>query len=150
MTNKEEEVRIRSMEPGDLDAILVIDRKITGLKRAITYGINELIGGQFELSFVSEVNGEIIGFVLASVSYAPDTDSEVCIIQTIGVDPDYWRKGIASKLIQALLNATSSKRIKMARVMVDQDDKQLCGFFKHSGFENSHIITLNLNLHEAL
>jgi ribosomal protein S18 acetylase RimI-like enzyme len=148
MKGKEEKVLIRSMEPGDIDAVLAIDRKLIGLRRSITYGINEVIGGQFDFSFVSEINGEIIGFVLASVIYfyEPEMVTDACVIQVVGVDPDYWRKGIATKLIQTLLNASRSKGIKKVRVMVDKNDKQLSSFFQRIGFRHGRFISYSIDV----
>ena len=146
MAKTEETLRIRPMEPGDLDAILQIDRKISGSRRAITYGINEVIGGQFDLSFVSESGDEIIGFIMASVRYVPESVTEACVIQILGVDPDYWRRGIASTLIKELLNTARSKEIKMVRIMVDQQDKQLHSLFEYMGFQRGRLIDYSMEV----
>jgi ribosomal protein S18 acetylase RimI-like enzyme len=142
MGDKEDGVQIRPMEPEDIDAILAVDRKLSGVQRALTYRdlFTGLTGGQIELSFVAETNRQVIGFVLALLTYVPEQVTEACVIQLLGVDPDYWRQGIATKLIEALSGESRSKGIKIVRVMVDQQDSQLQGFFGHLGFRRGRLI----------
>ena len=142
MSGKEERMKIRPMEPEDIEAILTIDRKISGVKRALTYKdlFTGLTGGQIDLSFVAETNGQVIGFILALLTYVPERVTEACVIQILGVDPDHWRQGIATKLIQVLSDEARSKGIKMIRVMVDQQDNQLQSLFEHIGFQRGRLI----------
>lgn len=60
--------------------------------------------------------------------------------QFFGVDPQYQGQGIAGKLIQALLDKTRSKGIKLVRVMVEERDGELQGFFKRPGFDRGRHI----------
>jgi len=140
MPNKEGEIRIRQMTPNDIEAVMSIDRKISGLNRSLTYDINDVIGGNIELSFIAEVDDKAVGFVLSSLAYVSDEIFEACVIQTMGVDPDYWRRGIASKLIQALLDAARSKGIRMIRIMIDKKDSELIGLFEHLSFTRGRFI----------
>ncbi|MEA3442554.1 MAG: GNAT family N-acetyltransferase [Chloroflexota bacterium] len=142
MTNTQQKVQVRSMEPEDIDAIFAIDRKISGRQRAITYKdlIHGVIGGQIDRSFVAEINGQVIGFVLASLMYVAEQVTEACTIQILGVDPDHWRQGIATKLTRMLLEKCRSDGIKTIRVMVDQNDSELQGFFKSMGFRRGRLI----------
>ncbi|MDY6854503.1 MAG: GNAT family N-acetyltransferase [Thermodesulfobacteriota bacterium] len=141
-----DKIEICLMEPTDIDSILVIDRNISGLERAITYGIDQVIGGQFNLSFIAKVNDKVVGFVLASLMYVPEKTAEVCVIQTIGVDPRYQRKGIATQLIDAVSKTAHDKDIKTIRVMIDRNDKQLQGFFQHLGFQEGRIVNYTKDL----
>ena len=140
MANKESEIRIRRMTPDDIETIMSIDRKISGLDRSLTYDINDVIRGKIELSFVAEVNDKVVGFILSSLAYVPDEISEACIIQIMGVDPDCWRRGIASKLVQTLLDAARSKKIRMIKIMIDKKDSELTGLFEHLGFKQGRFI----------
>ena len=142
MTNRETEVRIRPMEPDDLEAVRDLDRKITGKKRTPTYqdGLNEVFGGEMGLSFAAEADGRVIGLVFARVGYVPEQISEVCLIQVLGVDPDYKGRGIARSLIQAVAEGARAKRVKTVYVMVDKEDAQLRALFEHMGFFQGHLI----------
>ena len=130
------------MEPEDIESVLAIDRKITGVRRAVTY--TELItgdlGGVLGLSLVAEVNGQVAGFILARRAYVGGPANEVGLIQILGVDPDYQRQGIATKLISVLLDACRSRKLNAVRIMINERDSQLQGLFQHLGFRRGKLI----------
>jgi len=141
-------VKIRPMEPEDISGILEVDRKISGVARALTYRdlVREALGGQIDMTFVAEVDNQFVGFVMAYLTYVREQVSEACVIQIFGVDRKYQKQGIATKLIQALLDKCRSKKIKLARVMIDERDGELQGFFKRLGFDRGHYIDYSKNL----
>jgi ribosomal protein S18 acetylase RimI-like enzyme len=130
------------MEPEDIDNVLAIDRKITGVRRAVTY--TDLIIGDLgkipDLSFVAEVNGEVQGFLLARRAYFGEPFTEVGLIQILGVDPDHWRQGIATSLVNALVETCHSKKLNATRIMVNEKDSQLQSLFRHLGFRRGELI----------
>lgn len=135
-------VKIRPMEPEDIDGILEVDRKISGTARALTYRdlVREALGGQIDMSFVAEIDDQFVGFVMAYLTYVREQVSEACVIQIFGVDPKYQRQGIATKLVQALLDNCRLKKIKLIRTMVEERDSELQGFFKRLGFDRGRYI----------
>jgi ribosomal protein S18 acetylase RimI-like enzyme len=144
----EPKIRIRPMEHEDIDSVLVIDRKITGVRRAVTY--TELItgdlGGVLALSFVAEVDGVVQGFLLARRIYIVAPPSEVGLIQILGVDPDYQRQGIATKMVNALLDTCREKKLSAVRIMINERDSQLVGLFEHLGFRRGELIDYTKSL----
>ena len=148
MVGQQVNVEIRPMEPEDISGILVVDRKVSGVQRALTYRdlVREALGGQIDMSFVAEVDNQFVGFVMAYLTYVREQVSEACVIQIFGVDPQYQRQGIASKLIQALLDKCRSKKIKLVRVMIDERDSELQGFFKRMGFDRDRYIDFSKNV----
>lgn len=139
---KKNQVRVRPMEPADIDSVLAIDRKITGVRRAATY--TDLLIGDLgkipDLSFVAEVNGEVQGFLLARRAYFGEPFTEVGLIQILGVDPQYQRQGIASQLVNALVETSRAKNLNAVRIMVDEHDNQLKALFSHTGFKRGKLI----------
>ncbi|MDP2970715.1 MAG: GNAT family N-acetyltransferase [Deltaproteobacteria bacterium] len=142
------EVKIRPMEPEDIHGILEVDRKISGVQRAITYRdlVREALGGEVDVSFVAEIDNQFVGFVLAYLTYVREQISEACVIQIFGVDPAYQKQGIASKLIQALMEKCRAKKIKLIRVMLDERDGDLQGFFKRLGFDRGRHVDYSKSL----
>jgi len=142
LERRERKIRIRPMEPEDIDSVLAIDRKITGVRRAVTYTdlITGDLGGVLGLSLVAEVNGQVAGFILARRVYVWEPVNEVGLIQILGVDPDYWRQGIATKLVKALLDTCQSKKLSAVRIMINERDSQLQGLFEHLGFRRGRLI----------
>jgi len=143
----ESKLRIRPMEHEDITDILAIDRKISGVRRAITYTdlITGDLGRVLDLSFVAEVSGQVAGFILARHSYV-GAIGEAGIIHVLGIDPDYWGQGIATRLVDALLDHCRSKGIKTVRIMVNDADSQLQGFFTRMDFRRGHLIDYSKTL----
>jgi len=148
MAVKDNNVKIRLMDEADVDAIVEIDKAISGMERAFTYEylFDGLIGGEIACSFIAEVDEKVVGFLLAAISYVPEVVTEVCMIQILGVHPGYRRRGIAKKLVDALVNDCDSKGIRTIRVMIDQYDTQLQGLFETLEFQRGNVINYFLAL----
>jgi ribosomal protein S18 acetylase RimI-like enzyme len=138
----ESKIRVRPMEPMDIDSVLAIDSKITGVRRAATY--TDLIIGDLgkipDLSFVAEVDGEVQGFLLARRAYFGEPFDEVGMIHILGVEPDYQRQGIATKMVDALVEACQEKKLNAVRIMINEKDDQLRGLFERSGFRRGKLV----------
>jgi len=135
---------IRRMARSDIDAVLAIDRKISGGRGLITY--KDMVaadpGGALDLSFVSEVGGQVVGFILARLTYVGVPFIEIAVIQALVVDPDYQRRGIATRLVYALLGHchTEGVRVNTIRAVVDKRNAELRRFFERLGFRRSELI----------
>lgn len=147
----EVKIRVRPMESMDIDQVLAIDRKITGMRRAATY--TDLIIGDLgkipDLSFVAEVNGEVQGFLLARRAYFGEPFDEVGMIHILGVDPDYWRQGIATQMVNALVETCREKNLNAVRIMVDESDNQLKSLFERLGFHRGKLVDYTKKLKKA-
>ena len=130
------EIKIRPMEPEDISALLEIDHKISGERRAVTYAdlITGDLGGDLDLSFVAEAGGQVAGFILARRAYIGEPVAEVGLIQILGVDPGHQGQGIATRLVNATLERCQATGLKLVRISVRESDSQLQGFFTHVGF----------------
>jgi len=137
-------VNIRRMERRDIAAVLAIDRKISGGQGLITY--KDMLaadpGGALDLSFVSEVDGQVVGFILARLTYVGVPFIEIAVIQAIAVDPDYQRRGIGSRLVHALVGHchTEGVGVNTIRVVLDEHNTGLRRFFERLGFHRSELI----------
>ncbi len=142
------ELKVRAMEPEDISAVLEIDRSISGQHRAITYTdlITGDLGGVLDLSFVAEVGQEIAGFLLARHAFIGEPAQEVGLIHLFGVDPVYQHQGIAGKLVAALTDTVKARGIKSIRIMVNERDSALAGFFANIGFRRGQLIDYTKNV----
>jgi len=139
---EKETVNIRRMTRGDIDAVLDIDRKISGGRELITY--RDMVaadpGGALDLSFVAEVGGKIVGFVINRLAYLMIPFTEVCIVQGMLVDPDYQGRGIGTKLFGKLLEHCHAEGINTIRTLVEEHNKGLQQFVQQLGFRRSPIV----------
>ncbi len=135
-------VDIRRMARSDIDAVLTIDRKIAGGKGLITYRDMVAVdpGGALDLSFVSEVDGQLVGFILARLTYVGVPFIEVAVLHALVVDPDYQRRGIASRLVNALVGHCHAEGVTTIRSVLSERNTELRRFFERLGFRRSELI----------
>jgi ribosomal protein S18 acetylase RimI-like enzyme len=135
-------VTIRRMTSKDIGAIIDFDRKVSKGQSHVTYRdmLTNKMGGALDFSLVSEVEGKVIGFIVAQLMYLGMPFTEVCVIQGIVVDPEYRRLGIGSQLVEALMNSCCEKQINTIRALVAEDDTEIRHFAEQLGFHRSPII----------
>lgn len=148
------EVNIRPMERSDITAVLAIydkirEEKIPGIKRSrltyrgpLTYRqvASTDPGGPLDLSFVAEVNGQVAGFIWGRLAYVGIPVSEVGVIHMLVVDPDFQRRSIASKLVNALLERCRAEGINTVRAVLDERHWELQNYFQSLGFRRSELV----------
>ncbi len=134
-----EKVEIRPMQAQDLGFIIDIDQKLTGIQR--TSDQTEIIladlGDPNSMSLVAELDQKGVGFAIARKVNIGEPVTETCAIEIIGVDPAYGRRGVATRLLDSLIQRCNSKNISSVRVVVSNRDSKMEGFFKHSGFKQA-------------
>ena len=166
MRRVEGTIEIRPMILEDLKAILLLDKEIRTTGKAITYAnltteyilsagrkvsyqesptsyvssITGNVAALLDFSFVAEVDCQVCGFILGQVARLREAATELGIIQMIGVHPDYQRKGIGAKLVNALADKCRSKGIKIMRIGIDHRDKSLLNLVEHMDFGVGRLI----------
>jgi len=135
-------VSIRRVARSDIDAVLAIDRKISGEQGLVTYRdmVTADLGGPLDLSFVAEADGQVVGFIWCRLTYVGIPIIEVALTHMLVVDPDYQGQGIASKLINGLLDYCQAEEIETIRVVVEERNTRLQHFFERLGFRRSALI----------
>lgn len=133
---------IRRMTRSDIDAVLVIDRKVGEGRGLITY--RDMVaadpGGALDLSFVAEVEGKVAGFILVRLTYAGIPFIELAVIQGVAIDPDYQRHGLAGRLVNALMEHCHAEGINTIRAILDERNADLKRFFQQLGFRRSELV----------
>jgi len=138
------DVKIRPMTRDDIRAVMSLDREIgraRGTASSLSY--RDLVvtdpGGPLDLSFVAELDGKVIGFIMNRLAYLMIPLAEVCIIQGILVHPDHQARGIGSRLMDGLLEHCRNEHISTIRALVEQGNDELRRFIEHHGFRRSTI-----------
>lgn len=154
MATTGQEVKLRPMERGDIDAMLAIygkikDEKLPGVKRSrlsyrgdITF--DEIAstnpGGPLDLSLVAEVDGEVVGFIWGRLAFAGIPIDEVGIIHMLIVDPDHQKQGIATKLVNAMVKRCHDRGVNTLRAVIDERHWELQNYFQGLGFKRSELV----------
>jgi len=144
-----EGVIIRALKREDLEAIVRIDEKVLGESRKAYWERKlEALGSKSaQTSFAAEVQGKVVGFILGDISGwefgVPDT---IGWIDTIGVDPAYQKKGIATALADELIRGLKGVGVKTVYTLVSWNDWDLLQFFHAMGFGRGDMINLELKI----
>ncbi len=146
---EKESVKIRSLDYKDIDEIVEIEKLILGKNRRKYWLMKiDLLEERSPMtSLVAEVEGKVVGFIIAEVAGweygVPDT---VALIETIGVHPDYQQKGIATSLFRKLVDNLRKIGINTVYTFVEWRSWDLLRFFAKMGFEKGEMIHLILRL----
>ena len=134
-------VEIRPMTRTDLQEILRIDRAVTGRERRnhIEALLTEATEAErTRVSLVGRLDGAIVGFVMARADIGDFGRTEpVAVLDIVGVDPAYGRRGIGRRLVTRLLANVSQLQVERVETLVMVADLQLLGFFQSVGFTPS-------------
>jgi len=147
--NPLEDFTIRTLKKDDLNAIVEIDQKVLGENRRNYWeGKLELMNRKSsQVSLVVEMNGEVLGFILGDISGwefgVPET---IGWIDTIGVDPAYQKRGLATALAHELIKNLKALGVKTVYTLVSWNDWDLLQFFHAMGFTRGDMINLELKI----
>jgi ribosomal protein S18 acetylase RimI-like enzyme len=136
------------MKYEDIEDIIKIDTKVLGKARPDYWQMKvELAEKRAMASLVAEVGGRVVGFVLGDASGweygVPDT---VGWIDTIGVLPEYQKKGVARELMSEMISNLRKVGVNKVYTLVDWKSWDLLKFFHSLGFSKGQMINLELNL----
>jgi predicted N-acetyltransferase YhbS len=142
------EVKIRPMEAKDSGAIFDMDRILAGgsMTIALINLISEDIKESLALSFIAEVNSQVVGFVLARHAYIGAPAVEVCLIQGLSVHPLRQGQDIEARLVNELTDRAKSLGMKNIRVILSVSDPRMEAFFSRLNFHRAPVIVCDKEL----
>ena len=146
-----QEPRMRVMRGADLDAIVAIDRKVSGQDRREYYERKAAVlldkKHTINSSLVAELDGKVVGFIMGDIYFGefgiPDTSAT---IDTLGVDPTVQNRGVASELLDQFVMNMKAAGVNKIYTLVNWSDFSLEHFFSHHKFVPSKLINLELTL----
>jgi ribosomal protein S18 acetylase RimI-like enzyme len=144
-----EKIGVRKLKLDDLDAIVEIDYRVFGTKRPSYWHqkIEEMGEGQPSKSLVAELDGTVQGFIMGGVSgWEFGMPNTIGWIDTIGVNPDYQKQGIATLLFKAITDEFEKEGVENIYTLVKWEDWDLMCFFKAMGFTRGNIINLEYKI----
>ena len=116
--------------------------------RSVTYAPvpDSCIGGEVDSSVVVEDNGRIVGFVLARTVRSPVELKDIAWIELIGILPEYQRRGIGRKMVEAWKNRCRHKGIHKVHIMINWRDWWMQSFFESMGFSRGDLVDFQAEL----
>lgn len=131
-------VLVRDLRVPDLMAIVKIDRHSTGRLREDYYKAKlkaAVSEPTLRTSLVAEIDGHVVGFVLARLFYGEFGRAEaVAVIDSLGVDPAFRKRSVGQALLRQLLLNLRALRVERIETQVDWDQFDLLAFLAKNGF----------------
>jgi predicted N-acetyltransferase YhbS len=131
-------IPVRSMREGDLDAIAAIDRHLSGRDRRdyLAQKLDEALNhSDVRVSLVAELDGMIVGFVMARVDLGAYGEvAPVGVLDTLGVDPGFSGQSVGRALVSQLAVNLNGLRVERMRSVIAWNDTALIGFLDALGF----------------
>lgn len=129
---------IKPLQPGDLDAVVAIDRSIAGRSRR-TYIRRRLDAALREparhLQFAATDGNGLAGYILARLLHGEFGRSAPALrIELVGVRRDAQGRGIGSRLLDALVEHGRRKGVVELRTAAAWNDHAMLRWFDASGF----------------
>jgi len=146
---------IRALRRSDLVRLVKIDAAIGGRTRRVWFEhkLDRALpeGAQHEtdvgISLGVEKDGVLVGALMGAVQFGEyGLPEPVAVLDTLLIDPDYARQGIASALFEQFVVNLRGLRIACLRTEVDWDDLDLIAFFGKAGFKPAARLVLERQL----
>ena len=141
---------VRGLRPADLGRIVALDALITGRERRGYFEhklATNLLDSSVEVSLGAEVDGTLVGFLLARVWTGEFGATEpVAVLDTLGVQPAFQHRGIGDALLDQLATNLRGLDVATLRTEVAWDNFGLLRFFHHHGFHPAARVCLDLDL----
>lgn len=127
-----EQIQFRSLQAGDLNALVRIDERITGHNRKDYYQrkLQEILDQTgIRVSRIAEIDGDVAGVIMARVDYGEFGRTEpVAVFDTINVDPGYRHRGVGRALMAQLLADLTALHVESVRTVVRWNDTDMLAF----------------------
>lgn len=138
------EIYVRSLEKGDLPAIVDMEEKQTGVARPVYWEkrieMSEAIRPHWA-SLVAEIDNRVVGFVLGRAGELEfGLPGTVAWIEMIGVDPAYRRRGVAQELVNKFAESAEDHGIRTIFTLITNNQTEMQQFFSRLGFVNGKML----------
>jgi predicted N-acetyltransferase YhbS len=135
---------IRSLEVRDSEDISRIQEAITKEHSTIDYHriIEEEVKKDNRVSFVAELDGKVVGFIITYILYGGFGLQKSAWIGLFGVEPKYMGSGIGKRMAKEVFDELTKINIKNIFTSVKWDSVDLLSFFKSLGFDRCEFINL--------
>ena len=139
-----EKLRLRRLEARDVAEISQILIAITEKRGTKDYqrAVEEEVKREDRVSFVAELDGKVVGFIIAYILYGAFGLEKSAWIGLFGVDPKYMDRGVGERMAQEVFDSLRKIGIRNIFSSVRWDSTDLLSFFKSLGFDRSNFINL--------
>ena len=143
-------LRVRPIEPADLDQVIAIDSEITGKRKTdYWYELFHRYGAarsRQRLFLVAETGSEIQGFIIGEVRDWEFGSPPCGWVFGINVRPDARVSGIGTRLLEAICAGFRHAGVDKVRTLVARDNSLVLSFFRSQAMMAAPVIPLEKDL----
>jgi predicted N-acetyltransferase YhbS len=154
MEHGNQELTIRNLSAEDGARLVKMDEAASGRRREAWYEgrlHRALEESDIQVSLGAEADGTLVGAIMGTVQFGEFGQAEpTAILDTVLVDSEFGRKGVASAMLGQLLENLAGLRIGRLRTQLAWDELDLMAFFGKSGFQPAPRLVLELDVEEGL
>ena len=143
-------VAVRPLRRGDLNQIIAIDARVTGLEKRRywlslyrRYGSGTANRQQF---LVADADGSVIGFVIGEVRDWEFGSPPCGWVFAIDVRPDFRLAGVGTRLLEAICASFRRAGIRKVRTLLARENTLILSFFRSQGMMAGPFIPLEMDL----
>jgi ribosomal protein S18 acetylase RimI-like enzyme len=143
-------VAVRPVRRGDLESIVALDARVTGLAKPgywqsvyCRYGASTQSERQF---LVAESRGRVVGFVIGEVRDWEFGSPPCGWVFGIDVHPEARLAGIGTNLLAAICAGFRRAGVRKVRTMLSRDNNLILSFFRSQGMMAGPFIPLEMDL----
>lgn len=140
--------RIRLMTEDDIDQVIDLDRSITGKNRSITFSdpVTDYLGGDMAISYVADAGDKIVGFIMGSLTDIGPRVPNVGLVELVGVEPVWRKKGIGKKLVEAFVKTCKEKKANAVHMLLMAQDEPMRALFESCSFTTGDTLDMERKL----
>ncbi|MHA1966303.1 MAG: N-acetyltransferase family protein [Candidatus Hodarchaeales archaeon] len=140
---KDESIIIREMKESDIDSIIKMDKRISGVFRPEMWKAEiEHYLKNNSIGIVAEIQEQVIGFMIGTMHPWLFGIENGGWIEVLGVHPDHTAKGVGKKLGNKLFRKFKAHDIEVVYTCVEWTSSDLLEFFRTLEMTKSNFITL--------
>ncbi len=141
--NTNESIIIRKMKESDIDPIIKMDKRISGVFRPEMWKAEiEHYLKNNSIGIVAEIQEQVVGFMIGTMHPWLFGIENGGWIEVLGVHPDHTAKGVGKKLGTKLFNEFKAHNINVVYTCVEWTSSDLLEFFRTLEMTKSDFITL--------
>ncbi len=139
-SSKDKSVTIRPLTADDLEAVVGIDRQISGRPRGSFFArrLDAALKSPGDFIYVGAcIDGDLKGFALVRLLTGEYGQSAVGVLDALSVDPASRGMGIGRTLMARVDDILRHKGIREMQTEATWTNGALLAFFAHAGFERA-------------
>lgn len=144
------QLRVRPMQSDDLDQVIAIDARVTGVEKTDywyevfhRYGTR---GGRSRYFFVAELDHVIEGFVIGEVRDWEFGEPPCGWVFGISVRPEARLGGVGTRLLETICGAFRAAGVAKVRTLIARDNHLVLSFFRSQGMMAAPFIPLEIDI----